>query len=285
MCKGLNANVHVSQTGLPPLPLSLSYPFKHESICLLNYHLTLFSSWMWTSLQRTSLSSLLSVRSLLSPRLHCTLFVPIPSISPSLSPSLSLSLSYYYLTSIQWRVECIYGGSVLADSCWHTQGPLRNHPEAVRRSLGSQQPHIHKSEMDVLSGYTIMSDCPMHTHLHISPVHSAWQRGLTSSHALSTGFGGESTHPHIEDRAFMHPLLERTCFYLWCCCILNPFLGQSIFFFNKEPWTQTVCFHIPCVGRFFFASHNRLVWVFVLAMSQNRNFRDNGDLRRWNRTF
>ena len=151
--------------------------------------------------------------------------------SPLLSPSLSLSLSYYYLTSIQWRVECIYGGSVLADSCWHTQGPLRNRPEAVRRSLGSQQPHIHKSEMDVLSGYTIMSDCPMHTHLHISPVHSAWQRGLTSSHALSTGFGGESTHPHIEDRAFMHPLLERTCFYLWCCCILNPFLGQSIFFF------------------------------------------------------
>ena len=230
-----------------PLPLSLSYPFKHESICLLNYHLTLFSSWMWTSLQRTSLSSLLSVRSLLSPRLHCTLFVPVPSVSPSLSLS-RCHITIWLPSSGEWSVfMAVVCLPTVADTLRARWGIVQK--QSAGRWALSSHTYTNQRWMSCLDTPSCLT-APC-THLHISPVHSAWQRGLTSSHALSTGFGGESTHPHIEDRAFMHPLLERTCFYLWCCCILNPFLGQSIFFFlTKSHEHRRFAFTYPVLAGF-----------------------------------
>lgn len=154
MCEGLNANVHISQTSQvlfsPSIPLS--YPFKHESICLLTYPPHTSHCSPAECLLKTSLSTLLFLHSLLLPSLYILYVL--------------LSLSCCHITiwlpsSGQWSVLMAVS---LSDSCWHTRGLLRYHLEAVGVALlrGHTRP---TSEMDVLSG--VPNHVWLHTHLHI----------------------------------------------------------------------------------------------------------------------
>lgn len=106
MCEELNANVCVcvcvSDRSILSLPL-LAYPFKHESFCLLNC---------------TSHCPLLNVVFAKNVLQHvcAQLVVPLYSFCSRLLRLAFFLLSYYCLTSMQWRAECIYG-SVLTVSC------------------------------------------------------------------------------------------------------------------------------------------------------------------------
>ncbi len=117
------------------LPPSLSYPFKHEPMCLLNHP-------PHTVLQlNVVLAKNVLVHSLLSPSLY--IFCSHPLVIP-LSLSLSLSLSCCHITiwlpsGAEWSVfmaECL---QTVADTL---AAPLRNHREAVR-SLCSEATHTH----------------------------------------------------------------------------------------------------------------------------------------------
>lgn len=117
MCEGLNANVHASQTGLFS-PSLLSYPFKHEAV-------------YWTTHLPTAVCGFERPWALCC---FCTTCFRLVLLCPS------LFLSYVHLTSTRWRAEWIYGG-VLADNCWHTCGPLRNHWQWKQQSLCSEATH------------------------------------------------------------------------------------------------------------------------------------------------
>lgn len=107
---------NASQTGLFSPP-SLSYPFKHECVCLLNcsHHVV---PRLNVVCQRPWARCCLGLQLVVSP--HCMLFYSLPL-------RLALSwLSHCYLHS-HWVEIGVYLWAVLADSCWHTPGLLRNH--------------------------------------------------------------------------------------------------------------------------------------------------------------
>lgn len=130
MCEELNANVF--RTGLfSPRP-SLLYPFN-MSLCVYwaTPHTVLQLNVVFLWRERPSACFCAA---------HCTLPCIVCVLTPlraCLSPSL---LSYYSLTCIQCRAECICG-SVLADTCWHTpKESSRSSPLAV---CGGQTPPPH----------------------------------------------------------------------------------------------------------------------------------------------